>query len=227
MLSGDAEDLLFILYFETFPEHWHGNYNPLDLLGRLPSFMHIGPCTLVVVCCLLRPFCLATPVGCETTLADSRDRIDLQSHSRDHRPQSLTLFLTLGGIDGTCSHLCHWEPSKSKCSKWACRPSADWHWCLSVVWRRLIFPVGIAAWLAYSVAWLHTDSGLRDGDEDGYIGAAEIFKGILADEGFIAFIQAVWIGDFGDYPNLFAGILGLWWAIVGGQPEDLAFERSH
>lgn len=38
MLTGDAEDLLFILYFETFPEHWHGNFNPLDLLSRLPEF---------------------------------------------------------------------------------------------------------------------------------------------------------------------------------------------
>ena len=38
MLTGDAEDLLFILYFETFPEHWHGNFNFLDLISRIPSF---------------------------------------------------------------------------------------------------------------------------------------------------------------------------------------------
>lgn len=38
MLTGDAEDLLFILYFETFPEHWHGNFNPWDLLMRIPDF---------------------------------------------------------------------------------------------------------------------------------------------------------------------------------------------
>lgn len=35
---GDPEDVLFILYFETFPEHWHGNYNFLDLLSRYPNF---------------------------------------------------------------------------------------------------------------------------------------------------------------------------------------------
>jgi hypothetical protein len=35
MLTGDAEDLLFILYFETFPEHWHGNGNPLELIKRI------------------------------------------------------------------------------------------------------------------------------------------------------------------------------------------------
>lgn len=38
MLTGDAEDLLFILYFETFPEHWHGNFNPFELLKRIPQF---------------------------------------------------------------------------------------------------------------------------------------------------------------------------------------------
>jgi hypothetical protein len=38
VMSGDLEDLLFILYFETFPEHWHGNYNPSDLLSRVPNF---------------------------------------------------------------------------------------------------------------------------------------------------------------------------------------------
>ena len=38
MLTGDAEDLLFILYFETIPEHWHGNFNLLDLLSRIPNF---------------------------------------------------------------------------------------------------------------------------------------------------------------------------------------------
>ena len=36
--TGHAEDLLFILYFETFPEHWHGEYAPPTLLGRVPGF---------------------------------------------------------------------------------------------------------------------------------------------------------------------------------------------
>ena len=38
VFTGDAEDLLFILYFETFPEHWHDNYNILELLQRIPHF---------------------------------------------------------------------------------------------------------------------------------------------------------------------------------------------
>jgi hypothetical protein len=36
--TGHAEDLLFILYFETFPEHWHGEADPLALLTRVPGF---------------------------------------------------------------------------------------------------------------------------------------------------------------------------------------------
>ena len=38
VLSGDAEDLAFILYFETFPEHWHGDHDPMALLRRIPAF---------------------------------------------------------------------------------------------------------------------------------------------------------------------------------------------
>ena len=36
--SGDAEDLLFVLYFETFPEHWHGETAPSALFPRVPQF---------------------------------------------------------------------------------------------------------------------------------------------------------------------------------------------
>jgi len=38
VMLGEFEDLWFILYFETFPEHWHGNYNPIELLNRAPGF---------------------------------------------------------------------------------------------------------------------------------------------------------------------------------------------
>jgi hypothetical protein len=38
VFTGDAEDLAFILYFETFPEHWHGEYALGELLGRIPDF---------------------------------------------------------------------------------------------------------------------------------------------------------------------------------------------
>ena len=36
--SGVLNDLLFILYFETFPEHWHGDYRATKLGPRVPGF---------------------------------------------------------------------------------------------------------------------------------------------------------------------------------------------
>ena len=36
--TGVLQDLLFILYFETFPEHWHGDYTLTRLLPRIPGF---------------------------------------------------------------------------------------------------------------------------------------------------------------------------------------------
>jgi hypothetical protein len=36
--TGTLQDLLFILYFETFPEHWHGEFSPARLLPRVPGF---------------------------------------------------------------------------------------------------------------------------------------------------------------------------------------------
>ncbi len=38
LLGGHMEDVGFILYFETFPEHWHGDYQPSSLLPRVPEF---------------------------------------------------------------------------------------------------------------------------------------------------------------------------------------------
>ncbi len=36
--TGELVDLLFILYFETFPEHWHDDYAITSLLPRIPGF---------------------------------------------------------------------------------------------------------------------------------------------------------------------------------------------
>lgn len=36
--AGVLDDLLFILYFETFPEHWHGEYAVTRLTPRIPGF---------------------------------------------------------------------------------------------------------------------------------------------------------------------------------------------
>ena len=38
LLAGTMEDVGFIVYFEVFPEHWHGDYAPTSLLPRIPEF---------------------------------------------------------------------------------------------------------------------------------------------------------------------------------------------
>ena len=38
LLAGTMEDVAFIVYFEVFPEHWHGDYAPTSLLPRIPEF---------------------------------------------------------------------------------------------------------------------------------------------------------------------------------------------
>ncbi|MBK8181044.1 MAG: hypothetical protein IPK67_19590 [Planctomycetes bacterium] len=38
LLAGHMEDVGFIVYFEIFPEHWHGDYQPSSLLPRVPEF---------------------------------------------------------------------------------------------------------------------------------------------------------------------------------------------
>ena len=40
--------------------------------------------------------------------------------------------------------------------------------------RRLMLTI---AWLGLSVAWLDADRMVRDGDEEGHVGAAELFAG--------------------------------------------------
>lgn len=37
-LAGVLQDVLFVLYFETFPEHWHGEYAATRLIPRVPGF---------------------------------------------------------------------------------------------------------------------------------------------------------------------------------------------
>jgi len=38
VVDRDIGDLGFILWFETFPEHWHGDYDLAALLARVPEF---------------------------------------------------------------------------------------------------------------------------------------------------------------------------------------------
>ena len=93
MLTGDAEDLLFILYFETFPEHWHGNFNPLDLLSRIPNFFKLWTVYTGGMLILSLPFAF-------------------NSYNKEITPIVLTMTgyaLLLGTIDHHPSHyFLHW-----------------------------------------------------------------------------------------------------------------------
>lgn len=77
------------------------------------------------------------------------------------------------------------------------------------------------AWLAASLAWLDADRLVRDGDEEGHVGAAELFLGQLASGDLAGFLRDAWMGDLGEYPPLFPALVGAWWHLLGGgQPGE-------
>lgn len=81
--------------------------------------------------------------------------------------------------------------------------------------RRLMLTI---AWLGLSVAWLDADRMVRDGDEEGHVGAAELFAGQLAAGDHLGFLRDAFAGDLGEYPPLFPALVGAWWHLFGGQP---------
>ena len=76
-------------------------------------------------------------------------------------------------------------------------------------------------WVLGSVFWLSQDSLIRDGDEEGHVGAAELFVQILQEHGWLTWAAELLWGDYGEYPPLFAALLGGWWFVWGEQPEHL------
>ncbi len=71
-------------------------------------------------------------------------------------------------------------------------------------------------WLALSLAWLRADHLVRDGDEEGHVGAAELFLQQLDEGRMGAFAtDALW-GDLGEYPPLYPAVVGGWWFLMGG-----------
>ena len=77
----------------------------------------------------------------------------------------------------------------------------------------------VGAWLAGNLAWLRADRLVRDGDEEGHVGAAELFRGqLMAGDWFSALRDAL-MGDLGEYPPLVPALTGAWWWLTGiGQP---------
>lgn len=86
----------------------------------------------------------------------------------------------------------------------------------------LTIAVSTLIWSAFQFVWLSTDRLLRDGDEEGHIGAAELFAQQLESYGWLKWGWEMWVGDYGQYPPFYAALLGAWWHLVGQNPEELA-----
>ena len=73
--------------------------------------------------------------------------------------------------------------------------------------------------LAGDAIWLGRDRLIRDGDEEGQVGAAELFLGDLRGGELGGFLRRAAVDDMGDYPSLYPAAAGAWWwAAGGGQP---------
>jgi hypothetical protein len=80
----------------------------------------------------------------------------------------------------------------------------------------------VLLWITLSLAWLSQDLLLRDGDEEGHVGAAELFLSDLNSGEWLGFFERLFIGPMGEYPQAFtAGVGAWWWAIGEGLPGTL------
>ena len=82
-----------------------------------------------------------------------------------------------------------------------------------MVRRRLEVPAFIVCWCFIKYLVDIETTYLRDGDEEGHVGAMELFKDIWLNDGFYIWFIEMWQGSYGEYPPLFAGTMGAWWGI--------------
>lgn len=78
-------------------------------------------------------------------------------------------------------------------------------------------------WVAVQLIWLQRDVLIRDGDEEGHVGAAELVAEQIHSDGWFSFITNTWWQDLGEYPPIFASYMGAWWYTFAVQPEDIMF----
>ena len=71
-------------------------------------------------------------------------------------------------------------------------------------------------WWVLSLGWLSADKLIRDGDEEGHVGAAELFMDDLNQGDWLGFLERLWVGPMGEYPQAFSAGLGAWWWAMGG-----------
>ena len=84
----------------------------------------------------------------------------------------------------------------------------------------------VAIAVGLQARWLGQDQLLRDGDEEGHVGAAELFlHDLLAGDGSSYVARLLWL-DMGDYPSLYPGLVGLWWWCWGGGPPEAVAVRA-
>lgn len=86
--------------------------------------------------------------------------------------------------------------------------------------------IAILGWWLLNIYWIESDSLIRDGDEEGHVGAMELFK----EYGLEKWLIEMWSGHYGEYPSLFAGIMGGWWRFItnfnGVTPPDSLWIRG-
>ena len=81
----------------------------------------------------------------------------------------------------------------------------------------------LLAWGLLNGLWIRQDRLIRDGDEEGQVGAAELVATQWAGGQPGAAVATALGGDLGEYPPLYAGVVGLWWAWLDmGDPGRLA-----
>lgn len=75
---------------------------------------------------------------------------------------------------------------------------------------------GLAGWAAHGLSWITRDRIVRDGDEEGHVGAAELFLQLLEQGRPGAWLTGALWGDYGEYPPLIPALTGAWWWMAGG-----------
>ena len=92
---------------------------------------------------------------------------------------------------------------------------------MSALWRwapRLL----VGLFVVLNLWWIHADQLVRDGDEEGHVGAAELFLHDLNQGHVSTALHRAVVADMGDYPSLYPASIGVWWWVTGGgQPDRL------
>ncbi|MCB9795601.1 MAG: hypothetical protein H6741_23100 [Alphaproteobacteria bacterium] len=92
--------------------------------------------------------------------------------------------------------------------------------------NRALSALLLLGFLAMNLAWIDADRLLRDGDEEGHVGAAELILDDLRNERFEAAAAKAVYEDMGDYPALYPATVGAWWWAADGGPPGRVMVRG-